>query len=126
MEEQIYKANELELKLNNLYEYYMMATTEQKRRLLPEQVLLYFLYHDTLSNSQRAVLYKNIICYGEPKTEIYEKYIGKIEKYTVDSLLQRRMSPEHAYLYENVLYPNIFTKEMAEAMADLSSRAARI
>ena len=110
---------EFELKLNNLYEYYMMATTEQKKKLLPEQVLLYFLYHDTLNASQRVYLYKNIICYGDPKTEIYEKYIEKIEKYTVDSLLKRRISPEYAYLYERVLYPHIFTKEMAEAMADL-------
>lgn len=110
---------EFELKLNNLYEYYMMATTEQKKKLLPEQVLLYFLYHDTLTSSQRVFLYKNIICYGDPKSEIYEKYIEKIEKYTVDSLLKRRISPEYAYLYEHVLYPHIFTKEMAEAMADL-------
>lgn len=110
---------EFELKLNNLYEYYMMATTEQKKKLLPEQVLLYFLYHDTLNASQRVYLYKNVICYGDPKTEIYEKYIEKIEKYTVDSLLKRRISAEYAYLYERVLYPHIFTKEMAEAMADL-------
>lgn len=110
---------EFELKLNNLYEYYMMATTEQKKKLLPEQVLLYFLYHDTLNSSQRVYLYKNVICYGDPKTEIYEKYIEKIEKYTVDSLLKRRISTEYAYLYEHVLYPHIFTKEMAEAMADL-------
>ena len=110
---------EFELKLNNLYEYYMMATTEQKKKLLPEQVLLYFLYHDTLSSSQRAFLYKNIVCYGDPKSEIYEKYIHKIEKYTVDSLLKRRISQEHAFLYDRVLYPHIFTKEMAEAMADL-------
>lgn len=110
---------EFELKLNNLYEYYMMATTEQKKKLLPEQVLLYFLYHDTLSSSQRVHLYKNIICYGDPKSEIYGKYIEKIEKYTVDSLLKRRISPEYAYLYDHVLYPHIFTKEMAEAMADL-------
>lgn len=113
------KGVEFELKLNNLYEYYMMATTEQKKKLLPEQVLLYFLYHDTLNFSQRAYLYKNIICYGDPKSEIYEKYIGKIENYTIDSLLKRRISPEHAYLYEHILYPHIFTKEMAQAMADL-------
>ena len=110
---------EFELQLNNLYEYYMMAITEQKKELLPEQVLLHFLYHDTLSSAQRAYLYKNIICYGEPNSEIYEKYIGKIQKYTVDSLLKRCISPEHAYLYDHVLYPNIFTKEMAEAMSDL-------
>lgn len=108
-----------ELPLNNLYEYYMMATTEQQTQLLPDQVLLYFLYHDTLSSSQRACLYRNIICYGDPKSEIYEKYIGKIEKYTVDSLLKRRISGDHAYLYDQVLHPEIFTKEMAEAMADL-------
>ena len=65
---------EFELKLNNLYEYYMMATTEQKKKLLPEQVLLYFLNHDTLTSSQRVYLYKNIICYGDPKSEIYGKY----------------------------------------------------
>lgn len=113
------KGVEFELKLNNLHEFYMMATTEQKKKLLPEQILLYFLYHDTLTASQKVYLYKNIICYGDPKSEIYGKYIEKIEQYTVDSLLKRRISPEHAYLYDHVLYPQIFTKEMAEAMADL-------
>lgn len=113
------KGVEFELKLNNLYEYYMMATTEQKKKLLPEQVLLYFLYHDTLTSTQRVFLYKNIICYGDPESEIYEKYREPIEKYTVDSLLKRKISPEYAYLYEHVLYPQIFTREMAEAMADL-------
>ena len=110
---------EFELKLNNLYEYYMMATTEQKKNLLPEQVLLYFLYHDTLTATQKVYLYRNIICYGDPKSEIYGRYIEKIEKYTVDSLLKRKISPEYAYLYQHLLYPQIFTKEMAEAMADL-------
>ncbi|MEE1015593.1 MAG: DUF5717 family protein [Lachnospiraceae bacterium] len=113
------KGVEFELKLNNLYEYYMMATTEQKKKLLPEQVLLYFLYHETLTSSQKVFLYKNLICYGDRESEIYEKYIEKIEQYTVDSLLKRRISPEYACLYEHVLYPQIFTREMAEAMTDL-------
>ena len=113
------KGVEFELKLNNLHEYYMMATTEQKKKLLPEQVLLYFLYHDTLTAGQKVFLYKNIICYGDPNSEIYGKYIEKIEKYTVDSLLKRKISSEYAYLYDHVLYPQVFTKEMAEAMADL-------
>lgn len=113
------KGVEFELKLNNLYEYYMMATTEQKRKLLPEQVLLYFLYHDTLTAAQKVYLYKNIICYGDAESEIYKKYIDKIEEYTVESLLKRRISGEYAFLYDHVLYPQIFTREMAEAMADL-------
>lgn len=113
------KGVEFELKLNNLYEYYMMATTEQKRKLLPEQVLLYFLYHDTLTASQKVYLYRNIISYGDAESEIYKKYIEKIEEYTVESLLKRRISAEYAFLYDHVLYPQIFTREMAEAMADL-------
>ena len=113
------KGVEFELKLNNLYEYYMMATTEQKKKLLPEQVLLYFLYHDTLTSAQKVFLYKNIICYGDSKSEIYGKYIEKIEEYTVDCLLKRRIGPEYAFLYDHVLCPQIFTKEMAEAMADI-------
>ncbi|MBR4138526.1 MAG: hypothetical protein IKT88_01015 [Lachnospiraceae bacterium] len=113
------KGVEYELKLNNLYEYYMMATTEQKKKLLPEQVLLYFLYHDTLTSAQKVFLYKNIICYGDAKSEIYGKYIEKIEEYTVDCLLKRRVGPEYAFLYDHILCPQIFTKEMAEAMADI-------
>lgn len=113
------KGVEFELKLNNLYEYYMIATIEQTKKLLPEQVLLYFLYHDTLNFSQRIYLYKNIICYGDSKSEIYGKYIEKIEKYAVESLLKRKISPEYAYLYDHILCPQIFTKEMAEAMADI-------
>ena len=113
------KGVEFELKVNNLYEYYMMATTEQKKKLLPEQVLLYFLYHDTLTASQKVYLYKNVISYGDPKSEIYGKYQEKIEKYTRESLLKRRISPEYAYLYEKLLYPQIFTEDMAAAMADI-------
>lgn len=113
------KGVEFELKVNNLYEYYMMATTEQKKKMLPEQVLLYFLYHDTLTSSQKVYLYKNVISYGDPKSEIYGKYQEKIEKYTTESLLKRRISSEHAFLYEKFLYPQIFTQDMAEATADL-------
>lgn len=113
------KGVDFELNLNNLHEYYMMATTEQKQELLPEQVLLHFLYHDTLSEGQKVYLYKNLVCYGDPESEIYVKYRDKIEQYTVDSLLKHRISPEYAYLYDHVLYPQIFTREMAEAMADL-------
>lgn len=113
------KGVEFELKVNNLYEYYMMATTEQKKKLLPEQVLLYFLYHDTLNASQKVYLYKNVISYGDPKSEIYGKYQEKIEKYTRESLLKKRISPEYAYLYEKLLYPQVFTEDMAWAMADL-------
>lgn len=113
------KGVEFELRLNNLHEYYMMATTEQKKKLLPEKVLLHFLYHNTLNSAQKVYLYKNIICYGNPKSEIFQKYIEQIEEYAVDSLLKRRIGTEYAYLYEHVLYPQVFTKEMAEAMADL-------
>lgn len=113
------KGVEFELKLNNLHEYYMMATAEQKKELLPEQVLLYFLYHDTLSANQKVFLYKNIVCYGDKESEIYAKYKSKIEKYTVESLLKRKVGEEYAYLYDQVLYPQIFTREMAEAIADL-------
>lgn len=113
------KGVESGLKLTNLYEYYMMATVEQKKKILPEQVLFHFLYHDTLSAPQKAYLYKNLVSYRMSKPEIYEKYQEKIEKYTVESLLQRKISPEYAYLYEHVLCPQIFTKEMAEAMTEL-------
>lgn len=113
------KGIEYDLKLTNLYEYYMMSSAEHEKKALPEPVLLHFLYHDTLFSTQKAYLYKNLVCYRESKPEIYEKYREKIEKYTVDSLLQRKISPEYAYLYENVLCPQGFTKEMAEAMTDL-------
>ncbi len=113
------KGVEFQLKLANLYEYYMMATAKQSRQLLPEQVLLYFMYHNTLSSSQKAHLYRNIVCYGDPDTEIYEKYKEQIEGYTLESLLQEKISPEHAYLYEKVLFPEIFTEEMAQAMTKL-------
>lgn len=113
------KGVEFELSLNNLHEYYMMATAEQKQELLPEQVLLHFLYHDTLGEGQKAYLYRNIVRFGDPKSEIYGKYREKIEQYTVDSLLKHRISPEYACLYDQVLCPEIFTQEMAQAMADL-------
>lgn len=113
------KGVEYELKVNNLYEYYMMATTEQKKKLLPEQVLFHFLYHDTLNAAQKVYLYKNVISYGDPESEIYGRYREKIEKYTIESLLKKRISQEYAFLYEKMLYPQIFTDDMAQAMSEL-------
>lgn len=113
------KGVEFELKLTNLYEYYMIAMAEQTTKLLPEQVLYHFLYHDTLSMTQKSYFYKNIVCYRETNPEIYEKYKERIEQYTIESLLARKISSEYAYLYGQVLHPQIFTKEMAEAMAEL-------
>ncbi|MGN0335392.1 MAG: DUF5717 family protein [Lachnospiraceae bacterium] len=113
------KGVEFELKLVNLHEYYMMATVEESDCLLPEQVLLYFIYHNTLSASQKVYLYKNIVCYGDKESEIYQKYREQIEKYTLESLLKEKISPEYAYLYDHVLYPEIFTEEMAEAMSKI-------
>lgn len=110
---------EFQLKITNLNEYYMMSTVEKCDHLLPEQVLLHFLYHDTLYSSQKVFLYHNIVKYGKDKSEIYEKYRQQMEDYVVESLLKRRISQEYGYLYETMLHLENFTEEMASAMADL-------
>ena len=108
-----------ELKITNLYEYFMQAVPEDYAEALPKNLLLYFQMENSLSSAQKAFLYANIIRYQEPDSTLYHSYKPQIEAFMLEELLKRRQSENLAVIYERFLVEDLLTIDFAEALADI-------
>ena len=82
-----------EIKIVQLYEYYMMTINEWKiRDPLPKSVLLYFMHGNTLTYEKTAFLYANIIQFQEESSDIYTFYRDKMESFAWDQLTKRHIN----------------------------------
>ncbi len=74
------KAVKQELKIAQLYEYYMMSIDGRRlRKALPRIVYLYFMHGNTLDEQKVAILYANILTYEDEQSEIYRHYQEEME-----------------------------------------------
>lgn len=110
---------DLELKITNLYEYFMMAVPDSYGEAFPRNLLLYFLMENTLNNAQKALLYANVIRFQDENSDLYRRYRDKIESFMLDQLLERRLSENMAVIYERFLVEELLTIDFAEALADI-------
>jgi hypothetical protein len=110
---------QMELKITNLYEYFMMAVPEDYREPLPKNLLLYFAMEDSLNSRQKAFLYANVIRFQEKDSELYRQYVKLIEPFMLDQLLQRHLNEDLALIYESFLVEELLTIDFAEALADI-------
>ena len=69
------KAVNQELKIAQLYEYYMMSINVQRvKKPFPRIVYLYFMHGINLDYRRTALLYENILTYENENSEIYQAY----------------------------------------------------
>ena len=109
----------MELKITNLFEYFMMSVPEQYEEPFPKNLLLYFRMENTLNQAQKAMLYANIIRYQDEHSDVYQLYREQIEAFMLDQLLERRQSEDMAVIYERFLVEQLLTIDFAEALADI-------
>ncbi|MCI9479150.1 MAG: hypothetical protein HFI21_09135 [Lachnospiraceae bacterium] len=109
----------MELKITNLFEYFMMSVPENYQEQLPRNLLLYFHMENTLNSKQKAFLYANIIRYQERDSDIYRQYEREIQSFMLEQLLERKLSEDLAFIYERFLVEELLTIDFAEALADI-------
>lgn len=110
---------QMELKITNLFEYFMMAVPEEYEEPLPRNILLYFQMENTLNSQQKAFLYANVIRFQDADSDIYRQYREQMQAFMLDQLLLRRQSENLAVLYERFLVEELLTIDFAEALADI-------
>lgn len=113
------KGVELDARITNLYEYFIYALPENYSQLLPRQVLLYFHYHNTLTNWQKTIFYCNLVKYGTPGDPVYEEHRRLLQEFLYMQLKERRLSESLAWLYEKCLMVETLEDDLLEALADL-------
>ena len=110
---------QMELKITNLYEYFMMAAPEDYQEPLPRNLLLYFQMENSLSSRQKAFIYANVIRFQDKDSELYRQYEKGIQAFMLEELLKRKLSEDLAVIYERFLVESLLTIDFAEALADI-------
>ena len=116
------RAVENELKISQLYEYYMLSVSERKmQRVLPRTIYLYFMYGSTLPYQREAMLYANLITFEEEGSDLYANYKERIEAFAWEQLEKRHITPALRVIYRRFIQEEKMTPGRMEALRDICS-----
>ncbi len=98
--------------ITRLYEFYIASIPKDIERQLPKIVLMYFAYDNTLSDSDKAYLYANIVTGRDSYYKnIYEGYDRNIEIFVYEQLKAGKISDNLAVLYKALLKTQLVSDE---------------
>lgn len=114
------KAVDSELKIAQLYEYYMASLDEHTfKKELPRSVYLYFMHGNTLDYYKKAFLYANLITYVDETSEIYAHYREEMETFTWNQLEQRHINGHLRIIYKRFIVENALNPERIKDLYDI-------
>lgn len=92
-----------QLRLTQLYEYYIYSIDENYSGLLPQEIYLYFSYNTNLLEDKKAFLFANIVKHKEELIDIYPVYIEQMRSYMLNQLQKHKIDYHLAVLYRAFL-----------------------
>ncbi|MGN0167236.1 MAG: DUF5717 family protein [Acetatifactor sp.] len=110
---------ENQLRITNLYEYYMMSLDMNRTQEIPKIVLMYFSYQNNLDYEHCAYLYDYILKNEDKFKDIFESYRSRMEHFCVDQILKLHINRHLANMYNRLLQPGMINEQTAEALSRL-------
>ena len=110
---------EAQLRITNLYEYYMMSIDLETPRELPKIALMYFSYQNNLDLAHSAYLYWYVVQHRYELGELYDSYRPRMEHFVVDQIQKERINRHLAELYKELLVPAMIDAQMAVPLSKL-------
>ncbi len=107
---------EEQLRITELYEYYMYSMNEDEDITLPQSVLLYFIYNSNLHDHKKAFLYAYVIKNKEANQTIYRTYLKHMEQFALKQLASHNINSSLSILYEEILVQEVITPEIAKEL----------
>ena len=107
------KAIRLDIKLTQLYEYYLYSYPEGCKDRMPKEVLMYFSYDSGIDKRVKAPVYKNILTYMNPDTDIYRRYEDEMRDYALESVFKNRIDENLAVIYDRMIYRDMIDRKVA-------------
>lgn len=110
---------EAELRLTNLFEYYMQSVNLKKMVEIPKLALMYFSYQNNLDYEHMAYLYRYILRNRRTLVDIYNNIRPAMERFAFEQISKRRINRHLAAIYEEVLMPGMLNRQLSIGLADL-------
>ncbi len=108
-----------QLRITNLYEYFMMSLSLEKLTVIPKMVLLYFSYQNNMDYSHSAYLYDYVVQNREKLGDLYDTYRPRIEYFVREQILREHIDRHLANLYKFFLTPEMVDDELAHPLSRL-------
>ena len=114
------KAVSQELKIAQLYEYYMMSVDERMvKGAFPRIVYLYYMHGINLNEKKTALLYANILSYEEEHSDIFAAYKDQMRTFAWEQLRKRHINDSLRLLYNRFIQEQELSLEDREALYDI-------
>ncbi|MDO5521166.1 MAG: DUF5717 family protein [bacterium] len=104
------------LKITELYEYYMYSIPEEKEIVIEQSVLLYFVYNNHLPEAKKVFLYSYIIKNKEIIGSVYRTYLRQMETFAKRMVLKESLSENLTILYKEFITPDMVDEELAKSL----------
>ncbi len=108
-----------QLRLDRLYEYYIITVDKTANQVLDQQALLYFSLSGFPSVEDEVFVYSYVVRNKDNNPAIYRAYLKKMEQFAVNQMKAGAISGYHAVVYADVLRNSIIDREMAQKLPEL-------
>ncbi len=116
----IYKDGiEKELRITQLFEYYIWSRDLEDMKLLPKMVLMYFGYNNNLDYIHKAYLYANIILNKLECMSIYKSYFPQMKIFTEEQLLLGHINDCLNIVYNDIMDISMINKDNAGPISEI-------
>lgn len=113
------KGVERELKITNLYEYYIYSMDTDSYAPLDKAAYKYFSYGTDTLMYHKDYFYANMIENIAKTDELYAKYKGGLEKYVTAQLMQGNNNVHLSKIYSHVLTDSFLEGNLTKYMPDI-------
>ncbi|MCI9337423.1 MAG: hypothetical protein HFH93_07780 [Lachnospiraceae bacterium] len=110
---------EAQLRITNLYEYFMMSLDLEQSQEIPKAVLKYFSYQNNMDYAHTAYLYDYIIQHQDRLEDVYEAYRFKIEYFVTEQIKKKHINRNLANLYNRLLRADMVNEQTAGPLSKL-------
>ena len=116
------KGVEEQLRIPELYEYYMYTKSSDLDEVLEPAVLTYFAYNSKLHDKRLSYLYANIVLHKDSNRDAYDIYKNKIAEYALSAMRERRNDRYLTILYNECMNDEQMRKEFLNGLEGIAFR----
>ena len=107
------------MKYVGLYEGFLKSMDKKTYQPIPESILRYFNYKNTLDDEELAYLYANVIMNKAQNMNVFHEYIPAIENFMEKKIIDGEVSDDLTVIYEEFLEPESVKPEFASKLINI-------
>lgn len=105
-----------DLKIAKLYEYYIYSIDQKDMSILPQMLLMYFVYNTDSIKGREAYLFRNLIHNKQDIPQIYQGYMRAIEQFGIRQILKGNIDEHLAVIYDEILSKALLNDDIARRL----------